>query len=158
MNTLDRRQFVVGGSALFVAGALAGCLGNGEEPEDTDANDDDNGEDNEIEEHMEEANGYDGTIDDRTGEDEIAIEVGDPEGGSNYMFQPAAAEIDEGTTVVWEWVDDDSHSVTHTNGDEFDSGIESNHTFEHTFEQAGTYLYHCQPHRSIGHLGALEVV
>ena len=183
MAPVDRRKFVLGSGAVVLAASIAGCLPNDDddepaddvddepeddvddepeddvddEPEDdVDDEPDDDVEDDELEEHMAEANGYDG-VEDYTGEEEITVEVGDPEGGTNYMFQPAAPEIDEGTTVVWEWIDDDSHSVTQTNGDEFDSDIQADYTFEHTFDEAGTYLYVCVPHEAIGHIGAVVV-
>lgn len=134
--------------------ALAGCLDDDEEDAPDDEMDD--ADDNEFEDHLEDANGYDGSTQDHTGEDELTIEVGDPEGGSDYRFDPVAPVIDTGTTVTWEWIDDDNHSVTHNDGD-FDSGIESDYEFEHTFDDEGTYLYHCQPHRAQGHLGAVIV-
>lgn len=136
---------------LVVSGGLVGCIGDDDEPDDNDDPED------ELEAHLSDANDYDGTSEDLTGQEEVEVGVGDPEGGSNYKFDPPLFEIDEGTTVVWEWVDDVNHSVTHTDGDDFDSGIETDHIFEHTFEEAGTYLYHCQPHRAQGHLGALVV-
>ncbi len=145
-----RRQFVLGVATLVTGAALAGCLGNGDDDDGNSAND--------IDDHLSDANGYDGTIEDLTGETAVTIGVGDPQGGTNYMFQPVAAEIDAGTTVTWEWVDEVGHSVTHSNGNDFDSGIQEEFTFEHTFEDTGTYLYHCIPHRAIGHLGALVVV
>ena len=160
MDSMERRTFVLGSASIVLAGSIAGCLPNDDdvddEPDDVDDEPDDVPDDNDIEEHMADANGYAG-IEDFTGETEITIEVGDPEGGSNYMFQPAAPEIDEGTTVTWEWIDDAAHSVTQTNGDEFDSDIQSDYTFEHTFEESGTHLYICVPHEAIGHIGALVV-
>ena len=157
MDSMGRRKFVLGSGTIVVAGSIAGCLPNDDDVDDEPDDVDDEPDDNDIEEHMSDANGYDG-IEDYTGETELTIEVGDPEGGSNYMFQPAAPEIDEGTTVTWEWIDDAAHSVTHVNGDDFDSDIQSDFTFEHTFEESGTYLYHCIPHQAIGHIGALVVV
>lgn len=154
-----RRNLLVAGTAALTV-TLAGCPDNDEPVEEPVDDDDDEPADDvpqEIADHMEEANGYDGTITDMTGEAEITIDVGDPEGGANYMFDPSLPRIDAGTTVVWEWIDDDAHSVTHTDGDEFDSGIEADYTFEHTFEEPGNYLYHCEPHRALGHIGALIV-
>lgn len=165
MMSVNRRSFVLSGATITVLGVAAGCVGDdNDDVDDTveddveDDIDDDTDDDieNDLEAHMAEANGYD-TVEDYTGETEITIEVGDPEGGANYMFQPAAPEIDSGTHVVWEWIDDASHSVTQTNGDEFDSEIQADYTFEHTFEEPGTYLYICVPHEAVGHIGALVV-
>jgi len=159
--SVNRRTFVLSGATITVLGVAAGCVGDdNDDVDDTvedDVEDDINDDvENDLESHMAEANGYD-TVEDYTGETEITIEVGDPDGGANYMFQPAAPEIDSGTHVVWEWIDGASHSVTQTNGDEFDSDIQADYTFEHTFEDAGTYLYICIPHEAIGHIGALVV-
>lgn len=127
--------------------ATAGCVGD-------DDNDDE--EPDPVEDHLADANGYDGTWTDLTNEEQVDIDVGDPEGGRNYMFGPPAAYISEGTTVVWTWIDDERHSVTHNDND-FDSGIHSDFTFEWTFEEEQTVLYHCRPHIAVGHLGALIV-
>ncbi len=159
MTQIDRRQFVLGNGALILTSAVTGCL-NGNDVLNDDSNDaPPEGIPAEVHDYMvrRRANGYDETVENLTGEDEITIDVGDPRGGSNYMFQPAVPEIDEGTTVVWEWIDNVSHSVTHVD-EEFDSGIRRDYTFEYTFDETGNYLYYCIPHRTIGHIGALIVV
>lgn len=149
--------------------ALAGCL----DPDDDDVDDLDDADDandvddvddadddpldrDAIDQHLEDANGWEEELQDHRGEAELDIEVGDPDTGGDYRFVPIAPEIDVGTEVTWEWVDEEAHSVTHENG-EFDSGVQEEYTFEHTFEEAGTYLYVCQPHRGVGHLGAIVV-
>lgn len=159
-HSLSRRSTIglIGAACLGVT--LAGCLDDDDEEAPGDENGEpDNGEaDMEaIEDHLADANGWEGELQDHTGEDDLLIEVGDPDGGNNYMYDPVAPEIDTGTTVTWEWVDDSNHSVTDNDGS-FDSGVETEYEFEHTFEEAGTYLYHCQPHRAQGHLGAIVVV
>ena len=155
IRSIDRRTVVVTG-ILF---PLAGCL-NGGDDDDTDDTENGDGTDepdmDAIDDHLADANGYEGDLQDHTGEDSLTINVGDPEGGSNYMYDPVAPEIDTGTEVTWEWVDDVAHSVT-DEGESFDSDVQSDYTFEHTFEEAGTYLYYCQPHRAQGHLGAIVV-
>jgi plastocyanin len=65
----------------------------------------------------------------------------------DIKFDPAKLTIKAGETV--EWVNDDSvaHDVT---ADQFKSGaaggMASGDTFEHTFEQPGTYDYVCTVH------------
>lgn len=62
-------------------------------------------------------------------------------------FHPAEIEINAGDTVRWENVERrTSHDVYFP-----DHGIESERffpeeSFEHTFEEPGTYEYHCRPH------------
>jgi hypothetical protein len=65
------------------------------------------------------------------------------------------AIIPDGTTITWDF---SSASLTHTVTDcgascesptaspAFDSGAVSGGTFSHTFDTAGTYLYHCEVH------------
>lgn len=62
-------------------------------------------------------------------------------------FHPAEIEINAGDTVRWVNVESrTSHDVYFP-----DHGIESERffpeeSFEHTFEEPGTYEYHCRPH------------
>jgi plastocyanin len=62
-------------------------------------------------------------------------------------FDPAEVTVDAGATVTW--VNDDSvgHDVT---ADDFKSGdpgaMQNGDTFEHTFEEAGTFDYVCTVH------------
>ncbi|SDJ40973.1 halocyanin domain-containing protein [Halovenus aranensis] len=108
-----------------------------------------------VDEYLADANGYDGSIADKTGQDAITIENGSNE--PDYAFGPAAVRVDAGTEITWEWVSD-GHSVRATEGAEFDSGIEnSGFTWSKTFEEPGVILYECQPHAAIGQLGAIIV-
>lgn len=135
----DRRQVLLAGGATLAA--LAGCIDTGPDV-DPDAPPEE-----QISQHLDGANG-DSDIVDRTDEADIRIENGDGDDGDGYAFHPAAVRIDAGATVTWEWVDGSAHSVTHDNGDEFDSGTLSGAgtTWDRTFEEAGLYLYVCQPH------------
>ena len=144
----NRRKVLLAGGAALTVG-LAGCLGD----DDDDGNGNGNGNGDGLEDHLADANNYDGSFTDMTGEDEVTVTVTDANGNS---FDPAAIEIDAGTTVVWEWVDD-GHSVTHVGGD-FDSDIQNTgYEFEHTFDDAGDYAYECIPHATQGHLGGVRV-
>ncbi|MFC7057482.1 halocyanin domain-containing protein [Halovenus salina] len=111
--------------------------------------------DAQVDEYLADANGYDGSIEDMTGQGSITIENGSNE--PDYAFGPAAVRIDAGTEITWEWVSD-GHSVRAVEGAEFDSGIEnSGFTWSRTFDEPGVILYECQPHAAIGQLGAIIV-
>jgi plastocyanin len=58
-------------------------------------------------------------------------------------FEPANLEIEVGETVTWTWQGRAPHDVV---GDDFDSGIERDGTFSHTFDEPGTYGYACTLH------------
>jgi len=62
-------------------------------------------------------------------------------------FKPAQVTISAGDTVTWTNNDSAGHDVT---GDDFKSGdaggLGQGDTFEHTFEEAGTFDYVCTVH------------
>ncbi|QCC46454.1 halocyanin domain-containing protein [Halobellus limi] len=101
---------------------------------------------------------YEGTYD-YTGQSEVTVAVGSEANGGYYGFGPAAIRVDPGTTVVWEWTGEgNSHNVVAEDGS-FESELYNSpgETFEYTFESEGTYKYYCDPHRSLGMLGAVVV-
>jgi len=101
---------------------------------------------------------FDGVVD-RTGRDEVTVEVGVQNGDGPYGFGPAAVRVSPGTTVTWEWNGEGgSHNVVHTDG-AFESELvaEAGHTFSYTFETEGTYEYYCSPHEALGMKGAVVV-
>jgi plastocyanin len=63
------------------------------------------------------------------------------------QFNPAELTVAVGDTVTWTNNDSVGHDVT---GDDFKSGeaggLGSGDTFEHTFEEAGTFDYVCTVH------------
>lgn len=67
-------------------------------------------------------------------------------------YIPPDLTVRKGVTVTWSNDDTELHTVTsgassETAAAEFDSGImEVGASFEHTFENAGTYEYHCAIH------------
>ncbi len=68
---------------------------------------------------------------------------------SGLAFVPQTLTVSVGTTVTWTNNDSVSHTVT-SNDDLFASGtIAKNATFSHTFEQKGTFNYHCSIHPSM---------
>ncbi len=80
----------------------------------------------------------------------------------DIAYQPADVTITVGDTVTWEHRDGNTpHTVTSTSGPEsFDSNatctapnpvtcMTEGDTFEHTFDEAGTYEYHCKIHEQM---------
>jgi plastocyanin len=68
-------------------------------------------------------------------------------------FDPADVEVDAGTSVTWKWGGGVDHDVA---SDDFSSAIQNEGTFQHTFDQAGTYSYRCNLHP--GMRGTVTVV
>ena len=67
----------------------------------------------------------------------------------NDFYQPATLQVTTGTTVTWAWDSDgQAHTVTFNDGS-VNSGTKTSGTFQHTFDAAGTYPYHCQIHGQI---------
>jgi plastocyanin len=65
---------------------------------------------------------------------------------ANLAFGGGDLRVRPGTRVRWVNDDQVQHSVTADDGS-FDSGlIEPGQPFERTFDQPGTYAYHCAPH------------
>ena len=65
---------------------------------------------------------------------------------ADFSFSPASLTIDQGDTVTWVNNGPTPHSATANNGS-FNTGIlKKGQSASHTFDQAGTYSYYCQPH------------
>ncbi len=65
---------------------------------------------------------------------------------SGYAFKPASLNVSTGTTVTWTNNDSVTHTVTSDTG-AFSSGdIPPGQTYSYTFNQAGTFAYHCSIH------------
>lgn len=109
-----------------------------------------------VEEYLADADAYAGLVDWRE-RSEVTVRVGGCENG--FSFVPAAVRIDPGTTVTWEWTGlGGAHNVVAESGDfETDIYAEEGTTFEYTFEESGTWLYYCAPHRALGMKGAVVV-
>jgi plastocyanin len=100
------------------------------------------------------------------------------------VFDPSAATIPPGTTVVWDNVGSVGHSVTayeddipeeaeffasggfdgesaarssYSAGDPDSGDVAGGETFEHTFEVVGQYDYFCIPHESAGMVASITV-
>lgn len=64
----------------------------------------------------------------------------------NLAFSPATLTVKVGTTITWTNNDSMTHTVTSDNG-VFDSGnLTPGQTFSYTFNNTGTFTYHCVIH------------
>jgi halocyanin-like protein len=180
--SVERRTVLRGLGALALVGSVAGCTtetdgGDGDSgatdtPDSTPADADtatatDSGSASgdgggagvsAVEEYLSDAGNYDG-VEDMSGSGSVTVEVGAQGNGGGFAFAPAAIRVAPGTTVTWEWTGKGGqHNVVHEGG-AFESELvtEAGHTFEYTFEEAGTYRYYCQPHRALGMKGVVVV-
>jgi plastocyanin len=68
----------------------------------------------------------------------------------NFAFSPASVTVSVGTTVTWTNKDSATHTVTSLQGNVLNSGnIATGGTFSFTFNQTGTFDYHCAIHPSM---------
>jgi halocyanin-like protein len=162
-DPVPRRTVLQGIGLTTTAGLLAGCSsesdgGNGE-GDAGDGGSDESTEDvpADVDDYLSDAMEYDGSMVDMTGDDKPTVNVG---AGNGLAFGPPAIRVAAGTTLTWIWTGQGGgHNVVHEDGD-FDSGpatTEEGNEFQHTFEEAGTYLYHCEPHKLSGMKGAVVV-
>ena len=64
----------------------------------------------------------------------------------NFAFTTTEIRVSRGTQVTWVNCDTQSHTST-SDSDTWDSGLISpNTTYSRTFDQAGRFPYHCEPH------------
>lgn len=65
---------------------------------------------------------------------------------ANFAFDPPTLQVAAGTTVTWTNNDSSPHTVTADDGS-FDSGnLDPGQSFTFTFDQGGTFAYHCSYH------------
>lgn len=65
----------------------------------------------------------------------------------NMSYTPASVTIKKGETV--EWIFDDNglpHDVVESTDEMFESELLTEGSYSYTFEEAGTFDYHCTPH------------
>jgi plastocyanin len=67
----------------------------------------------------------------------------------NFSFNPASITIKKGDTVVWTNKDPMGHTVTGNNGGPASQTISTNGTYSFTFNDVGTFGYHCSIHPSM---------
>jgi len=109
---------------------------------------------------LDDVENYEGTVD-RTGEDEVEVTVG--AGDQGLLFEPAAIQIDPGTTVIWEWTGEGgNHNVATEFGEaELESDLVdeegATYDFEFTDEHEGVTAYGCEPHIPQNMKGAVAV-
>lgn len=156
MTGSTRRRLLrgLGGATLCSLAGCAGEAGTDDERDTTPTPDVPPA----VDDFLVDANGYDGTLADATGRDDVSVAVG----GQLFVFDPAAVRVDAGTTVTWEWAGG-LHNVVSAGDSEFeiDSGQPTDGTdatVSRTFESTGVALYVCEVHEAGGMLGAVEVV
>lgn len=67
----------------------------------------------------------------------------------SFAYSPKKITVKKGTTVTWTNKDSVAHTVTpDTPSADFTASnlLEKDQTYSFTFNKAGTYTYHCQPH------------
>ena len=68
----------------------------------------------------------------------------------DFFYRPITARIRRGATVTWQNLSPIQHTVASELNDDFRSGpMSRNQRFTHTFNAAGTYLYHCLFHEEM---------
>ena len=88
------------------------------------------------------------TAEPNSGEEEMGAEI--EVVMQNNTFQPAEVTVSAGSTVIW--TNDDALAHTVTSGprgsatDLFDENVRADGAFRFTFEEPGTYPYHCTIH------------
>jgi halocyanin-like protein len=111
-----------------------------------------------VDEWVIHSSNFDGTLVDRTGAETAKVTVGAAGNGGHFAFDPPALKVSTETTVVWEWSENAPHNVAFEDIDvSTDVTHEAGATFEHAFEEPGTYRYSCQPHHALGERGAVVV-
>jgi plastocyanin len=77
------------------------------------------------------------------------LDVGDPVAGVTEVavrdnsFGPESVQISAGTTITWIWDGKERHNVV---GDDFESPVQTEGTFNQTFAAPGSYDYECTLH------------
>jgi plastocyanin len=64
----------------------------------------------------------------------------------NFSFTPATAAVPVGTTLTWTNHDDVPHNVVSPEQKFKSPVLDTDETFSHTFDVAGTYKYYCSIH------------
>lgn len=75
------------------------------------------------------------------------------------FFEPANITVEPGTTVTWVQNGANGHTTTSDDG-LWDSGLidgGSGESYSFTFDEPGTFNYHCIPHQDIGMVGTVTV-
>jgi halocyanin-like protein len=110
---------------------------------------------------------YDGTLVDARGIDNPEVVVGAEGNGGPVAFNPSAVLVSPGAVVVWGWTAHGHYNVVSDpdaqlgeSATTFSSGAlveRETNMFSQRFDQAGTVLYHCEPHLDLGMKAAVVV-
>ncbi|MGM0982024.1 MAG: cupredoxin domain-containing protein [Pseudomonadota bacterium] len=103
----------------------------------------------------------------QAGTDENDVEDGQTGGSSqtvevemfDYTYHPAELEVEVGTTV--RWVSEEkrtSHDIYFPDEDIGSPRLFPEESWERTFDEPGTYEYHCRPHEDRDMDGVIHVV
>ena len=65
---------------------------------------------------------------------------------SNFSFSPKTVKVKVGGSVTWTNKDNVSHTITADNGEFNTDPISNGQSKTLTFDQKGTFTYHCTPH------------
>lgn len=68
---------------------------------------------------------------------------------ADFAFDPATITIKVGTTIKWTNMDSAPHTVTADDNSWTSARLKQGETYTHTFDQAGTYPYHCSLHSNM---------
>jgi len=68
---------------------------------------------------------------------------------TGFSFDPATITIKVGSTIKWINMDSAAHTVVSDDNSWTSARLKQGDTYTHTFDQAGTYPYHCGLHSSM---------
>lgn len=68
---------------------------------------------------------------------------------ANFAFNKSSITIKKGDTVIWTNKDSVSHTVSGDNGGPNSAFLNQNQTYSFTFDNTGSFSYHCKPHPSM---------
>ncbi len=72
---------------------------------------------------------------------DVSIEI------NGFAYSPATIKIKKGTTVTWTNKDQVRHNVVSDEGNELSGQLlAQGESYSHTFDEVGTFAYHCAPH------------
>lgn len=75
---------------------------------------------------------------------------------SGFSFSPSQLQVKVGTRVTWTNRNSTSHTVSADDGSFSSGDLDLNDTYSRTFDEVGTFAYHCDFHPSM--TGTIEVV
>jgi plastocyanin len=114
-----------------------------------------------IEPFFSDADGFDGTVVDRRGEEEVRISVGS--GPDGHTLDPTAVFVDVDTVIAWEWGEGDGeHSIVPEgdlgHGSDVPEPVAGPHSQSYDQYEIGVKRYACANHREEGARAAVVTV